>query len=137
MWSWIVVFVLPIVLPIYNKYVYVGYLIKNQCYWPKVVTGDLIDSQFQNKEVGDVDMLEERTQENKSLHISCMKDTDDVMNIMAIWMTLDELELSKERIYGIVRSGKKQRKKFIHQKLFGLNFKYQHHFDDHNKWRHA
>ena len=97
MWSWIVVFVLPIVLPIYNKYVYVGYLIKNQCYWPKVVTGDLINNHFEDKEYGDVGMLEVRTEDNKLLQIFFMKYPDYVMKIKASWMTLDELEGKKIR----------------------------------------
>ena len=40
------------------------YLIKKRCYWTKGVPGDLIDTQFEYKEVGDVGMVEARTEDN-------------------------------------------------------------------------
>ena len=49
-----------------SKGVYVEALIKRRHYWPKLVTGDLIDNHFQDKEVSDLGMLESRTQENKT-----------------------------------------------------------------------
>ena len=36
------------------KVVYAAYLIKKWCYCPKGFPGDLIDTQFEDKEVGDV-----------------------------------------------------------------------------------
>ena len=48
-------------------------------------------SHFQDKEVGDVVIIEERTQDNKLFWLFCMKYPDYVMRIMAIWITLDEL----------------------------------------------
>ena len=41
-----------------SKGVHVGYIIKNQPYWPKVVPGEFIDAHFKNKEDGDVDMID-------------------------------------------------------------------------------
>ena len=39
------------------KGLYVGYLIKTRRYWPKTVHCELIDTQFEDKEVGGVGML--------------------------------------------------------------------------------
>ena len=50
-----------------TKGVYVGDLTKKQCYQPKGVPGDIIDTQSQYKEVGDVRILEARTQDTKLL----------------------------------------------------------------------
>ena len=47
---------------------------------------------FADKEVGDVDMLEDSTEGGKIFHIFCFKETDYAMKIMALWMALDELE---------------------------------------------
>ena len=69
-----------------------GSLINNQSLWPKGVPGELNDTYFEYKEVGYTLMIEERTQDNKLFIILCMKDSYYVMNIMASWMKLDELE---------------------------------------------
>ena len=64
-------------------------LIKKRCYWPKVVLGDLIDTHFEYEEVGGVGMIKSITEDNKLFKIFLMKDPDYMINIMAIWMTLD------------------------------------------------
>ena len=46
---------------IVSKGVYVEALIKNWHYFPKGVPGDLIDTNFEDNEVGDVLMIEART----------------------------------------------------------------------------
>ena len=56
-----------------SKGVYAGALIKKQSYWPKGVPGDLIDTHFEDKEVGDVGMIEARTEDKKLFRIFCMK----------------------------------------------------------------
>ena len=50
---------LAVVTPPYI-YQYAAALTKKWCYWPKGVPGDFIDAQFEDKEVGDVGMKEER-----------------------------------------------------------------------------
>ena len=40
-----------------DKGVYVAALIKKRRYWPKGVPGDLIDNHFEDKEIGDVEMI--------------------------------------------------------------------------------
>ena len=47
------------------KGVYAAALIKKRHYWPKAVPGDLIDSHFENQEVGDVQIIVTRTEDNK------------------------------------------------------------------------
>ena len=47
------------------KGAYAEYLIKKRCYWPKGVPGDLIDTHFEDKEVGDVGMIGDRNEDNK------------------------------------------------------------------------
>ena len=73
------------------KCVYVTALINNWCYWPKGVPGDLIDTHFEDKDSGDVVMIEAITEDNKLFKIFCMKELDYLMKIMASWTTRDEL----------------------------------------------
>ena len=40
-----------------SKCVYAAALIKKRHYWPKLVPSDLIDTHFQDKEVGNVGMI--------------------------------------------------------------------------------
>ena len=47
------------------KGVYAAALIKKRHYWPKGVPGDLIGTQFEDKEVGYFVMTEARTEDNK------------------------------------------------------------------------
>ena len=74
------------------KGVYAGVIIKKHWYWPKNVPGDLIDWNFAENWVEDVDTLEAATEDGKPFCIFCFKETDYTMNIMASWMALDELE---------------------------------------------
>ena len=64
-------------------------LINKWCYWPKLFPGDLVDTHFEDKEVGDVGMIEARIEDNNLFKTFYMKDPDYVMKIMAIWMTID------------------------------------------------
>ena len=50
---------------VYAKGVYTGSLIKKRSYFTKGVLWDLVDTHFHVKEVGDADMIEAITQENK------------------------------------------------------------------------
>ena len=120
-----------------SKGVYAGAIIEKRRYWPKGVPGGLIDTHFQDKEVGGVDILEARTQENKPFQIFCMKEPDYVMKIMAIWMTLEELDGAKTRRDFADSSGTKQTKLFTYRQPFGLYFKYRHQVDNHNNRRYA
>ena len=66
-----------------------------------------------------------------------MKDTDHVRKIMNIWMTIDELEVSKTRKYFIGRSVTKDKNQFTYRKSFGINFRYKHQVDDHRNQIHV
>ena len=72
--------------------VYAISLIKNFRYCPKYVPGDIVDRNILDKEVVDVDMFESDTEYGKPFSILCFKEPDYVMNIMASWTALDELE---------------------------------------------
>ena len=62
--------------------------------------GDLIDRNFPDKEVGGVDMLEAATEDGKTFHIFCFKETDYMMKIMVSWMNLADMEgTNTKRIY--------------------------------------
>ena len=98
---------------------YAGALIKKRCYWPKGFPGDLIDNHFEDKDIGDVGMIEARTQDNKSFRIFFMKDPDYVMTILASCMKLDELEGAKTRREFIYSSGMKETKQFTYRQPFG------------------
>ena len=82
-------------------------------------------------------MIEARTQDNKSFRIFCIKHTDYVMEIMASWLTLHELEGAETRRDFIYSSGTKETKKFKHRNPFGLHFRYRHQLDGHNNQIHA
>ena len=77
---------------------YAGALIKKRRYCPKGITGELIDNNFQDNEVGNVVMIEGITQENKPLRILCMKYLYCIMKVLTSSMKLDELEGENKRI---------------------------------------
>ena len=52
-----------------SKGVYVASLTKKRRYWPKGVPGDLIDTNSEHKDVGDVGMIEARIKDNKLFKI--------------------------------------------------------------------
>ena len=56
-----------------EKGVYMENLIKKWRYWSKVVTSDLFDNHFEDKYVGDVGMVDARTEDNKLFKIFCIK----------------------------------------------------------------
>ena len=75
--------------------VYAAALIKKQKYWPKGVPGDAIDEYFADKDVTHVDMLEAITEEGpegEAFNFFCFKDPEYVLNIIANWMILYELD---------------------------------------------
>ena len=41
-------------------------MIKKWCCWPKVVTGELIDTKLEDNEVVDVGIIEARNEDNRS-----------------------------------------------------------------------
>ena len=55
------------------RYFYVKALIKKRRLFLKGFIGDLIDNNFQYKEVGDAGMIEARTQDNNTFKIFSMK----------------------------------------------------------------
>ena len=61
-----------------------------------------------------------------------MKEPDYVINIMASWMTLVELEDTSTRRELIDRSGTNKTKQFIYRNPFGIYSRYIHQADDHN-----
>ena len=84
------------IIAIESKGVYMSALIMKQHYWSKVFTRDPIYVQFKYKKVGDVDMLESKHQENKIFQIFCLKYPEYVTNIMACWMSIDDLRSQKQ-----------------------------------------
>ena len=111
-------------------------LIKSQSYWPKGVPSDSIDTNFENKEVVAVVMIEARTEDNKLVNYF-WKDPDYVTKIMASWMTLDELVGARTRRYFIDSIGTKETKQLKYWQPFGVHFRYRHQVDDQNNRRHV
>ena len=103
---------------------YAAALIKKQHYWSNIVTGDLIDTHFENKEVIYVGILEARTKDNKLFKVFFMKDPNYVMKIMSSWVTLDELEGARTRRDFIERSGTKDTKQSTYWQPIGIRFRY-------------
>ena len=81
-------------------------------------------------------MIETRNQDNKLFQILCMKEPYYVMNIMASWITLDQLEGAKTRKYFIDSRGTKDTKQFTCRQPFALHFRYIHQVEDHNNQLH-
>ena len=90
-----------------DKGFYAAALINNWCCCSKGVSDDLIDTKFEDKEVNDVGMIEARTEDNKLFKIFFTKKLYYVVKIMAICMTLDELEVTRTIRDLIDSSGKK------------------------------
>ena len=120
-----------------TKGVYAGALIKKWSYCRKLVLWYLIDTHFEDKEVGDVGMIDSINQDNKLFGIFCIKYPNYVINIMAGSMKLDELEGANTRRYFIDSSGTKETNQFTHRNPYGIHFRYRHQVEDHNNWRHA
>ena len=116
---------------------YAADLINKKLCWLKVVLGDLIDTHFDDKEVGDFGIIEARTEDNKLFKIFSMKETDYVMNILAGWKTVDGLEGKKTGRCFMERSVTKENQNFTYRKPFGIYFRYRHQYDNHNNHRHA
>ena len=74
-----------------TKGVNARYITKKRWHWPNSVPGDIINHNFVEKEVGDVDMSESATEDGKPFRIFLFKEPEYVMNIMASWTTIDEL----------------------------------------------
>ena len=66
-----------------------------------------------------------------------MKKTDYFIKIMAIWVTLYELEGSRTGKYLIDSSGTKETNQLTCRQPFGINFRYKHQVDYQNNCRHA
>ena len=94
------------------KGVYAVAQIKKRRYQPKGFPGDVIHTNFEDKEVGDVVIIEAMTEDNKLFKRFCMKYPDYVMKIMAIWVTLDKLEGASTRRDFIDRGGTNETKHF-------------------------
>ena len=58
------------------KGVYAGALVKKHRYWPQIVPADIVDRHSVDKVIGDVDILEDFTEDGKPLRIFCFKESD-------------------------------------------------------------
>ena len=67
-------------------------LINKWRYYPEGVPDKLNDYHFKDKEVGDVGIIEARTEDNKLFKVFFIKELDYVMKIMASWIKTDGLE---------------------------------------------
>ena len=76
--------VAKVIIEIGSKGVYTEDLNKNKSYLTKEGTGELIDTHFEDKDVGDFGMIEAITEDNNLFKIYIlMGETDYLMNIMA------------------------------------------------------
>ena len=119
------------------KGVHEAALIKKRRYWLKLVPGDLIYTQSEYKEVGDVGMIEERTEYIKLFKMLSIKAQDYVIKIMESWMKPDELDGENKRSGFMEISGTKETEQLTYYYTFGINFRYRHQLDHHNNMRHA
>ena len=101
-----------------DKGVYAKALIKKRRYWQRGVHGDLIDTHSEDKEVSDIGMIEARTEDIKLFKKNCMKYPDDVIKIMASYVTPEKLEAARTRKYFMDSNGKKDMKLFTYWQQF-------------------
>ena len=66
-----------------DKGVYAEALIKNCHYCQKLFPGEINDTHFEDKQFGNVGMIQARTEDNKLFIIFFMKEPDNFMRIMA------------------------------------------------------
>ena len=97
----------------------------------------LIDTHFEDKEAGDVGILEAITEDKNLFKMFFMKDLYYVTRIMVIRMKLDELEGARTGRYFMGRSETKETNQFTQREKFGINFRYKHQVENQNNWRHA
>ena len=89
----------------------------------EIVQGDLIDQNISDKEVRYLDMLEYSTEDGNPFCFFCFKSSDYVINIMASWMTLDDMKGGKTRCNYKGRDGESLMKIFKFQQPFGFHFR--------------
>ena len=77
-------------------------------------------------------MIEARTQDNKHFRIFFMKEPDYLMNMMAIWTALDDLEETNIRMDFTDNSGTNKKNIFTYQHPCGLNHQYKQQVDYNN-----
>ena len=116
--------------------VYAGALIKKWRYWPKYVPGDLIDTYFEGKEVGETDSLH-GILGGVPYDIFCMKEPDYVMKIMSTYGSLTVKEGQKESERKYEKDGEPVSTKFKYCLPFSNHFDFRHVIDDHNNLRHS
>ena len=115
--------------------VYAAALVKKCKYWPKGVPGDAIDQYFSDKDVTYVYILESITEddpEGKAFNIFCFKESEYVVNIMATWMTFEELGGADTRREYKGRDGQSLVRQIKLRQTSGLHFLYHHQVDYHN-----
>ena len=111
--------------------VYAGALIKKSCYWPKYVPGALIDTHFDDKQVGDTDSLH-GVLDGVPYDIFCMKELDYVMKIMSTYGGLTVQEDQRDSIRAYYENGEIKNCTFKYMIPFANHFLYRHMVDDHN-----
>ena len=82
-------------------------------------------------------MIEAINEDNNLFNMSCMKEPNYVIKIMASWMTLNELEGAETKRDFINRSGTKEKNQFKNRQPSGIHFRYRHQVDYRNNRRHA
>jgi hypothetical protein len=124
--------VLKAIIALYEKGLYAGALIKKRRYWPTLVPGDVIDSQFANKRTGDIGAIEGKLN-GSTYWLWGIKEPNYVMKIMATGGVLATDDTCKTA----VRGNGNDRVLFKYTKPFDWHFWYRHAVDDHNNLCHA
>ena len=75
--------------------------------------------------MGYVDMLEADTEGSNPFRVFCLKESEYIMKIMALWMTLDNLEGAKPNCSYKGRDGEPLVKIFKYRQPFGFKFIYR------------
>jgi Transposase IS4 len=110
--------------------VFAAAMIKKRRYWPRHVDGTMIQSYFEDKEVGHADSFGGEL-DNIPYHIYCMKDDGYVVMLMSTYGTNERKGAEKKRVV------KKQRLNFKYPEVVANHYEYRHAVDDHNSKRHS
>ena len=116
--------------------VYSSAVIKKRRYWPSLVPGDKIDSNFNEKEVGATESLRGELDGIK-YDIFCLKEPAYTMKIMSTYAGLvaphNPFEVNRHYVF----NQQEVKASFKLQDPFANHYLYRHAVDDHNNVQHA
>jgi hypothetical protein len=121
--------VLKGIIELRKKGVFAAAVVKKRKYWPKYIKGDVIKAQFDNKELGSVDMINGML-EGVPFNVVALKDVKYTSIFMATYGTTERIGKETHRTID------DHKHTFKYPEVMANHYMYRHYVDDHNKLRH-